>query len=491
MPQETTPKAHDALRAQIKAAAAAFATDTRPIAEILGGLVDDVERAMREPLEIFPVCHHSPSSAVHMVRRLGERMPRVIFMECCEDMRPLLAGLAECTLPVALQAFSSQTDGFPPEWSPLNLVCPLTEFSAEFQAIAFCLAHPDEVELVFVDRSADHYFQWQPRDEPPREGSAADAPADEEEGGGNPHGAARGVELGSSAPTLGEFTDVLLRNARVAHYSEWWDQYVEEAVISADYAHYREVFFLVGSLIRRLGRKDEDIAEDEQRERYMWTRMKQYLAARNLRASDALYVCGAAHAASRVEEFGAESPVLWDIPPATKTVWLYGLLPSSYAAIERQFSHPPGSASLAEERWRRELRRARLAAFRLPAAKDKGDAETKPKAKAAPKALPPEKAGTLAEFLQSPPPAAEEDQERLLALCTGIVASARRHGYMYSTADSIAVYQTSILLANLRNRRHPTPWDFRDAAVTCLEKDSVPNRPNRLRLHAATRAGRV
>ena len=518
------PNTHEALRAQIRAAAQAFATDAQPLASILGGLVDDVERAMREPLEIFPVCHHSPASAVHMVRRLRERAPKVIFMEACEDVRPLLAGLAECSLPVALQAFASQTEGFPVDWAPLNLVCPLSEFSAEFQAIAFCLGQPDAVELVFVDRSSDHVFQWSPRGkaEAGADGESAPttAPAaagDDDEALDHPHGSAHGVELGSSAPTLHGFTDVLLRNARVAHYKEWWDQYIESAVIGADYAHYREVFFLVGSLIRRLGRRPDDLSEDEQRERFMWTRMKQHLRASGLRPQDALYICGAAHAASRVAEFGVESPAEWDIPPRTSTEWLYGLLPSSYAAIERQFRHPAGSLSLAEDRWRTELRRARLTPFRLPqkekpkakagakavdGATDEGDgaadgadtggdeagAETKEaskrakKPRALPAALPPARTGDLSGFLAQPPPAADEDQEALLAWCTGIVSLARQHGYLSSTADSIAVYQTSVLLAHLRNRTQPTPWDFRDAAITCLEKDRVPKRRDIARL---------
>ena len=41
------------------------------------GIVDDVDRALREPLEIFPVCHHSPASALAMVRRLREKQPKV------------------------------------------------------------------------------------------------------------------------------------------------------------------------------------------------------------------------------------------------------------------------------------------------------------------------------------------------------------------------------------------------------------------------------
>ena len=41
--------------------------------------LDDVDRALREELEIFPVCHHSPASALAMVRRLlgrGRLAPR-------------------------------------------------------------------------------------------------------------------------------------------------------------------------------------------------------------------------------------------------------------------------------------------------------------------------------------------------------------------------------------------------------------------------------
>src|SRR3712207_7569859 len=35
---------------------------------------------------------------------------------------------------------------------------------------------------------------------------------------------------------------------------------------------------------------------------------------------------------------------------------------------------------------------------------------------------------------------------------------------------------TAVLLAQLRNRTTPTPYDFRDAAVTCLEKDRTPKK---------------
>ena len=59
-----------------------------------------------------------------------------------------------------------------------------------------------------------------------------------------------------------------------------------------------------------------------------------------------------------------------------------------------------------------------------------------------------------------------------------VVELARKNGYLASTADSIAVYHTAVLLAQMRNRRHPSPYDFRDAAVTCLEKDRIPGKRN-------------
>jgi hypothetical protein len=85
-------------------------------------------------------------------------------------------------------------------------------------------------------------------------------------------------------------------------------------------------------------------------------------------------------------------------------------------------------------------------------------------------------------YLTRPPELARGDEEQLLAWCVGITNLARKHGYLATTADSIAVYHTSILLAQMRNRQHPTAYDFRDAAVTCLEKDRIPGKRNIPRL---------
>jgi hypothetical protein len=74
------------------------------------------------------------------------------------------------------------------------------------------------------------------------------------------------------------------------------------------------------------------------------------------------------------------------------------------------------------------------------------------------------------------------DEEELLHWCVDIVKLARENGYLTSTADTIAIYQTSMLLASIRNRNHPSPYDFQDAAVTCLEKDRTPKKRDIRRL---------
>lgn len=463
------PSPFGSLREQLLGAAEQFAEGPVAVPGILSGLVDDVDRALREELEIFPVCHHSPASALAMVRRLREKQPKVIYLELCEDLQPLLTELRNCRLPVALQAFATDIDGFPKSWAPLSVVAPITEASAEYQAISYALETPG-VELVLVDRSTDHVFQWAPGEEPQAAGKK------EEEAG--LHGDAVGVEIGDLRPRFAELEEHLLHHGKVRHWSEWWDQYVEQPLSGADYDTYRQVMVLIGSLFRRLGPGGDRLAVDEDRERYMWTRMREHLSTSGADPADCLYVCGAFHAASHVEQFGVRSEAPFEISPRTETKWLYGLIPSSHSAIEAQFGLAPGSVSIAAATWAKALTRGKLTPFQLQGQKS---------ARKRPAKLPaPVPQGDVADkltgFLSSPPALDALDEAELLGWSVDIVRLARRNGYLASTADAIAVYETSILLAGMRNRARPTPYDFQDAAVTCIEKDSVPGRRDVRRL---------
>ncbi|WP_432907246.1 hypothetical protein ACQP1S_15300 [Micromonospora matsumotoense] len=480
-----------ALREQLTDAAATFAGSADALAGILAGIVDDVDRALGERLEIFPVCHHSPASALAMVRRLRHKQPKVIYLELCEDLQPLLGELRNCRLPVAVQAFASELDGFPAEWGPLSVVAPVTEASAEYQAIAYALETPG-VELVLVDRSTDHVFQWSPRDDAGPAGAtgptddAGPAAVTASTGGAGEqaalHGDAVGVEIGDLRPRFAELEAYLLHHGKVRHWSEWWDQYVERPLAGADHDTYRQVMVLIGSLFRRLRPAGSDRTErDEDRERYMWTRMREHLAASGADPADCLYVCGAFHAASRVAQFGLDSPAPdFAITPRTGTRWRYGLIPSSHSAIEAQFGLAPGSVSIAAATWTKAVSGSGLTPFRLDGQRGgKGRGRRKAAAVAAPTGP---MADRLSGFLAAPPPLDGLDEAELRGWCVDIVRLARRNGYLASTADAIAVFETSILLAGLRNRARPTPYDFADAAVTCIEKDVVPGRRDVRRL---------
>ncbi|MDT7787369.1 MAG: hypothetical protein QOF58_5788 [Pseudonocardiales bacterium] len=457
----------ESLRTQLQEAATAFADGPGALEGILLGMVDDVDRAVREPLEIFPVCHHSPASAVAMARRLRDKQPKVIYLELCEDMAPLLTELRNCRLPVAVQAFASEIAGFPADWAPLSVVAPITEASAEYQAIAYALDTPG-VELVLVDRSSDHVFQWQPP-----ETKAADEDA--------LHGDAVGVEIGDLRPRFAELEEHLLHHGKVRHWSEWWHQYVELPLGDSDHDTYRQVMFLIGSLFRRLAPGDTHrVRVDEDRERYMWTRMREHLASSGADPAECLYVCGAFHAASRVAEFGVEGSDGFVISPRSATKWQHGLIPSSHAAIEAQFDLAAGSVSIAATEWAKNLKRTKVKPFQLA-----GQAGGKKPRKQA--ALPGPvteivAADQLSGFLQRPPVLDGLDEAELLGWSVEIVRAARRNGYLASTADAIAVFETSILLAGMRDRARPTPYDFQDAAVTCIEKDVVPGRRDVRRL---------
>ncbi|GAA1908643.1 hypothetical protein GCM10009716_18210 [Streptomyces sodiiphilus] len=477
----------DALRGQLRDAAAAFADGPGALEDLLLGIVDDVDRAAREPLEIFPVCHHSPASATAMARRLREKQPRVVYLELCEDLAPLLTELRNCQLPVAVQAFATEVEGFPADWSPLSVVAPVTEASAEYQAIAYALDTPG-VELVLVDRSADHVFQW---DERAQRADDQDAHADGEEGGAEAdgaalHGDAVGVEIGDLRPRFAGLEEHLLRHGRVRHWSEWWHQYVELPLGDSDHDTYRQVMLLIGSLFRRLAPGGDRMRVDEDRERYMWTRMRQHLAATGTDPADCLYVCGAFHAASRVAEFGLTGEDTFEISPRTATTWQYGLIPSSHAAIEAQFGLAGGSVSIAASVWAKNLKRTRVQPYRL--AGQSGTKKTKaPRARKKIAAPAPDPGTTpagdrLTGFLQQSPVLDQLDEAELLGWSVDIVRAARRNGYLSSTADAIAVFETSILLAGMRDRAKPTPYDFQDAAVTCIEKDAVPGRRDVRRL---------
>ena len=446
------------LRRQLESVAQAFTDSPEELTSTLRTLSDDVEQATNERLCLFPVTHHSPASALQMVQYLRSYEPKLVLIEACEDLRPLVEQLDQCSLPVALQSYASEPKELPRAWAPLNVLLPFTNFSAEFQAIAYAME--TGAELRFVDRSTDLVHQWcDPQYNP-------DAPIydDELTGAGQTH-----LEVGSIVPSFAAFHDLLLANARMSHFEEWSNLYIEEPSMDVSTLSYRQMMYFVGSLFRRMGTTEHNRNEIRSRDRYMWTRIKQALKETKISPEDAIFICGAAHTANDdVAEFGVDSTELFEIPEQTPTQYHYGLVPTSYASIERQFGHARGAVGLAEERWKKACAHQKVTPFAFNAKK-----KQKKKGASDKKATPQLSFDSL---LIEPPALRAVDEEELVRWCTSIVAEVRKAKYLASTADAIAIYQTSILLARIRGRQRPSAYDFVDASETCLEKSRQPGK---------------
>ena len=113
-----TPNTFAALRDQLADAAVVFAGMPGAAGDILTGMVDDVDRALSERLEIFPVCHHSPASGLAMLRRLPAKQPDVIYLETCQDKWPPLDALPNWPLSVCFHGFATRIEVFPAVWAP-------------------------------------------------------------------------------------------------------------------------------------------------------------------------------------------------------------------------------------------------------------------------------------------------------------------------------------------------------------------------------------
>ena len=167
---------------------------------------------------------------------------------------------------------------------------------------------------------SDHVFQWQPRDErrraaePGRPGRAAE-PRTSRRCTATPS-AWRSATCGRASPS---WRSTCCTTAGCGTGRSGGTSTSSSRSADADYDTYRQVMVLIGSLFRRLAPGDAEPGRrvDEDRERYMWTRMREHLAATGTDPADCLYVCGAFHAASRVAEFGVDGTDTFEISPRT------------------------------------------------------------------------------------------------------------------------------------------------------------------------------
>ncbi|MGG6263144.1 DUF5682 family protein [Leptolyngbya sp. AN03gr2] len=382
----------------------------------------DVERAMQEPLQILPICHFSPASAIAVRQFLELHKPKAIYLELTEDLNPLIQAVPECVPPFTLQAIAQESTSLDSKLLPVKLNTSLVEASAEFQAIQYA-AKNKQVHLVLVDSSCDFAT----------------------------HHSRQRLTHDQEAPMLQTFLTALLGQVEIQNFWSWWTQYFEVPLQQATLETYRQTLTWIGSLFRQLGYSAEIEADNCDRERYMWTRIKQHLNQFNIDPCEALYICGASHAATPVVEFGSQSQAMWTIPAPSTTRWQYGLMPTSFSDIEESFNIAPGTLVSLEMLWQANRQ-------------TKGGRKRNPTAKTS--------RTTTDLFITAPAPPPLNEIE-LASWCTGIVKASLKHGYLASTADAIAIFEHTLLLSGLRNHPTPLPNDFIEASVTCLDKNKT------------------
>ena len=376
---------------------------------LLQDIVQDLTEAKGSDIYILPVAHHSVASAIKTQQILEKRKPKVIFLELPTDYQELIKDLKHCNMPVALNAINYGIPLIAP--NQINsFKAPITEFSAEFQAIKYGQTH--NIPVVLVDLTCEERLR-------------KTAELHQTEGG------LFTLEMGDIKPSKERFVTKLVENTSTSNFSEFWSNIMEASLLAASFGQYRLQMFFIGSLFRRMGHEFPRNKILDVRDKTMWTNMANYLQDNTLNPDDAIFICGASHAVPVVKEFGKISHT--GSIPAIINKWHYGILVSSYADIDEQFYEFPGTTFEKDRLWKT-----------YKSIKPGGNISIK-----------------------------SFSHEKLMKWAVDITKLARNHGYTTSTADSIAIIEIYYQLGKLRNRSFLSKQDFIEAAMVCIDKNEA------------------
>ena len=273
---------------------------------ILLGMVDDVGRAAREPLEIFPVCHHSPASAVAMAApsaraaAAGDLHGAVRGPAAAADRAAQLPAAGRPPGVRAVESTASPPSGRRSAWSR-----PITEFSAEYQAIAFALDNPTTSWSSSTAPSTT-CSSGMPRTTTPGTSTRTTrtTPPADDAGRGRPARLRRRRADRRLAAELRRAGGAPAEQRPGAALRRVVGPVRRAAARRRDYDTYRQVMFLVGSLLRRLAAGEPDRVRTDEPASASCGPGCAAPGRDRRRSRGRLYICGAVHAASDVEEFG-------------------------------------------------------------------------------------------------------------------------------------------------------------------------------------------
>ena len=101
---------------------------------------DLASRMIRDDLIVFPVRHHSPACALHVLRLFAEIKPCAVLVEGPRSFSPLIASLThnDTVAPVALYTYAvwkTRDDGGEPAERRLAAYYPFCDYSPELVAL--------------------------------------------------------------------------------------------------------------------------------------------------------------------------------------------------------------------------------------------------------------------------------------------------------------------------------------------------------------------
>jgi len=338
-------------------------------------IISDLIEAKQSEVYILPVAHHSVASAIKTQQILEKRKPSVIFVEMASDLQDLIQDIKECEPPVAFNAINYGIASLDPQ-KVSSFKAPLTDFSGEYQAILYGIKH--KIPVIFVDLSCEARIV--------KMVELLDAKQKEFI-----------VETGDIKPSRNEFVSTLVQNTSTNNFSEFWLNVMESSLLAANFGQYRLQMFFIGSLFRRLGHDHRESQLLDFRDQAMWKNISIYVNDHGINPNDTIFICGASHAVPVVKEFGRISNSTKQRVKTSK--WHYGILNSSYAEIDQQFNEYPGTTAEKEKLW------------------------------GTYKSVKPGSKITINNF----------SYDKLLPWAVDITKLARKHGYITSTADAIAI----------------------------------------------------
>ncbi len=381
------------------------------------------EAVLAEPLFWFPVRHHSPAVARHLVSAIRARRPRVLFVEAPSDATELVPHLVDERTKPPVAIYASYRDdanvlGLAGIASPAPDVpakfaswYPMLPYSPEYVGIKEATALGARV--VFIDLPL--HGQLRSREERGR-----GLGGDEEQ-----ETAPEEVPLSvHDWDALAMESSLYQRLAAAAGYRSWnecWDALFEAPERFPDASSFRAELTRFCAAVRATTPPSVTEADGTLlREAHMWRTIAETLAAKGVAETEAMVVCGGFHLFMD-RELGAERP----LPPGT----VYRTLtPYSYARTSELGGYGAGNRAPAfyGRLFDHALAESEGASFRA-----------------------------------------------MVDHVVAVLARARKEGELVSSADAIAVTEHAELLAKLRGRSAPSLDDTRDALVSCCVKGSL------------------